>query len=66
MNHPFHKGSIDEEALMVMAEQDNNFEVEDEQTKAKPNLDTYKPHTSYPLELKRPRAKASEYDDHLL
>ena len=32
-NHPFHKGSIDEETQTVIEEQDNSFEDEEERHK---------------------------------
>ena len=47
-DHPFHWGSIERETPKVAKEQDINCEDEEEQTKAKPNPDTYKPHVPYP------------------
>ena len=34
MDHPFHKGSIDEETSTVIVEQDNSWEDEEEQARA--------------------------------
>ena len=42
------------------------MEDEEEQVKAKPNPNTYKPHVPYPVALNRPKAKSNESDDHLL
>ena len=47
-------------------EHDIDSEDEEEQTKAEPNLDTYKPPVPYPQALNRPKAKINESDDHLL
>ena len=62
-DHPFHKGSIDEETPIAVPEQDISFEDEGEQTRAEPNPNTYKPYVPYPQALNCPRAKASETDD---
>ena len=51
-DHPFHQGPIDEETLIVMAEQENCSGYEEEHMKAKPDPDAYKPHVSYPQALK--------------
>ena len=64
-DHPFHQGPIDEETPIVM-EQDIDSKDEEEQTKAEPNPDTYKPHVPYPQVLNRPRPKVTELDNHLL
>ena len=64
-DHPFHQGMIDEEIPVVIAEQDINSKEEEEQTKAEPNLYTYKPRVPYPQAINRPKAKANESDDHL-
>ena len=42
-NHPFHQGPIDQETPIFVAKQDNNSEDEEEQTKAEPSSNTYKP-----------------------
>ena len=65
-DHPFHQGTIDEEIPVAIVKQDNDYEDEEEQTKAEPNRDTYKPLVSYPQALNRPIAKVNESDDHLL
>ena len=41
-DHPFHKGSIDEETLNIMIEHNRSSEDEDESTKAEQNPSTYK------------------------
>ena len=64
-SHSFHEGLIGEETPTVV-EQDSNSEDKEEQTKAKPNPDTYKPHVPYPQGLNLPKAKVNELDDHLL
>ena len=64
--NPFHQGLMDEEIPIFVAEHDNNSEDEEEQTKAKPNLDTYKPHVPYSQALNCPKAKVNETDDHVL
>ena len=65
-DHPLHKSSIDEETPTVVVEQDSSSEDEEERVRAKPNPDTYKPHMPYTQALSKPKAKVSEYDDHLL
>ena len=47
-DHPFHHVLVDKKTLIVTAEQDNDSKDEEEQTKAEPNLDTYKPLVPYP------------------
>ena len=56
-DHPFHKGLIDEETLIIMAKRDNSFKDENEQTKGELNLDSYNPPIPYSQALNRPRAK---------
>ena len=65
-DHPIHQGPIEEEEKPIIIEHDSDLEDEEEQPKAKPNLDTYKPPVSYPQALNRPKAKNNETDDHLL
>ena len=65
-DHPLHKSSIDEETSTVVVEQDSRSKDEEEQVRAEPNPDTYKPHVPYPQALSKPRTKVSETDDHLL
>ena len=65
-DHPLHKGSIDEETPIVIEKQDNSSKDEEQQTRAEPSIDTYKPHVPYPQALNRPRAKVSETDDPVL
>ena len=65
-DHPLHKSSIDEETPTVVVEQDSNSEDEEERVRAKPNPDTYKPPIPYPQALSKPKAKVSEFDDHIL
>ena len=50
---------IDEEILVVVAEQDNNSVDEEEQTKVEPNLDTYKPPVPSPQALNGFKAKVN-------
>ena len=57
---------IDEETPVAVAEQDSDSEDEEQQSKAEPNLDTYKPHVPYPQALNRPKAKVNESNNHLL
>ena len=64
--HPLHKSSIDDETPTVVVEQDSISDDEKEQVRAEPNPDTYKPPVPYPQALSKPKAKVSEYDDHLL
>ena len=47
----------------IIVEHDINSEDDEEQTKAEPNRDTYKPHLPYPRALNRPKAKINESDD---
>ena len=54
------------EETLIIVEHDSNSEDEEEQTKVKPNPDTYKPPMSYPQALIRLKAKINESDDHLL
>ena len=63
--HPIHQGPIDEETPIIV-ERNSDSEDEEEQAKAEPNPDTYKPHVSYTQALNRPKAKISESDDNLL
>ena len=65
-NHPFHQATIDEEILVVAAMQESDSEDEEEQTKAEPNPDTYKPDVPYPQALNHPKAKVNESNNHLL
>ena len=50
------QGSINEETLIIL-EHDSDSEDEEEQTKGKPNLDTYKPLVPNPDN--RPKAKTT-------
>ena len=65
-DHPIHQGPIEEEEAPIIVEHDSDSIDEEEQTKAEPNLDTYKPPMPYPQALNRPKAKSNESDDHLL
>ena len=64
-DHLSHQGSIDEETSIII-EHDIDSEDEEEQAKAEPNPDTYKPPVPYLQALNRPKAKTNEFDDHLL
>ena len=64
-DHLIHQGPIYEETPIIV-EHDRNSEEEEEQTKAEPNPDTYKPLVPYPQALNHPKAKTNESDDHLL
>ena len=64
-DHSIHQGPIEEETPIII-EHDRNSEDEEEQVKAEPNPDTYKPHVPYPQALNHPKAKSNETDDHLL
>ena len=64
-DHPINQGSINE-ATPIIIEHDIDSYNEEEQARAEPNPDTYKPLVPYPQELNRPKAKISETDDHLL
>ena len=64
-DHPIHQGPIDEEAPIIV-EHDKDSKDDEEQAKAEPNLDTYKPHVPYPQALHHPKAKINESDDHIL
>ena len=64
-DHPIHRGSIEEETLIIV-EHDSDSEDEEEHAKAKPNPDTYKPLVPYSQPLNRPRAKSNESNHHLL
>ena len=64
---PLHKSSIEDETPTVVVEQDSSsFDDEEEQVRADPNPDTYKPPVPYPQALSKPKAKVSKSDDHLL
>ena len=52
--------------MPIIVEHDSDSEDEEEQVKAEPNLDTYKPHVPYLQALNRPKAKINESDDNLL
>ena len=65
-DHPFHQGTIEEEIPVIVAQQDIDSEDMEEQTKAKPDPDTYKPHVPYPQALNRSKAKVNESGDHIL
>ena len=65
-DHPLHKSTIDEETPTVVVEQNSSLEEEEEQVRAEPNPDTYKPLVPYLQALSKPRPKVSETDDHLL
>ena len=65
-DHPIHQGSIEDEETPIIVEHDSDSEDKEEQTKAKPNPDTYKPLVPYPQALNHPKAKTNESDDHLL
>ena len=47
-------------------EQDNDSKDREEQTKAEPNPDIYKPLVPYLQALDPPKAKVNESNDHLL
>ena len=64
--HLLHKSSIDEEIPPVKVEQYSSSKDEEEQVRAEPNPDTYKPPVPYPQALSKPRAKVSESNNHLL
>ena len=42
-DHPIHQGPTEEDEMLIIIEHDSNLEDEEEQAKAEPNLDTYKP-----------------------
>ena len=65
-DHPLHKISIDDETPTVVVEPDISSDDEEERVRVEPNPDTYKPPVSYPQALSKPKAKVSEFDDHLL
>ena len=65
-DHRIHRGPIEQEEMPIINEHDSDLEDEEEQTKAEPNPDTYKPHVPYPQALNHPKAKINETDDHLL
>ena len=65
-DHPIHQGPIEEEEVPIIVEHDNDLEDKEEQAKAEPNPDTYKPHVPYPQALNRRKAKTNETDDNLL
>ena len=56
MDHPIYQGRIEEEETPIIVKHDSDLEDDEEQAKAKPNPDTYKP-----LLLIQ-----DETDDHLL
>ena len=62
-DHPIHQGPIDEETPIIV---EHDSDLKDEQAKAEPNPDTYKPPMPYPQVLNRPKAKINESNDHLL
>ena len=64
-DHPINQGLINEETPIIV-EHACDLEDEEEQTQVEPNPDTYKPLVPYPQELKCPKAKTNESDDHLL
>ena len=43
MDHPIHQGRIEEEETPIIVKHDSDLEDDEEQAKAKPNPDTYKP-----------------------
>ena len=47
-DHPFHKGLVNEETPIDVAEQDSSSKDEEEHIKAEPNLDTCMPSVPYP------------------
>ena len=61
-DHPINQGPIMEDTPIIF-EDDSDSEDDEEQTKAEPNPDTYKPHVPYPRALNRPKAKINESDD---
>ena len=65
-DHPIHQGPIEEEEAPIIVKQYSDSEDEEEQARAKPNLDTYKPPVPYPQALNRPKAKTNEIDDNLI
>ena len=65
-DHPIHQGLIEEEEAPIIVEHDIDLEDEEEQAKAEPNPDTYKPHVPYPQALNCPKAKNNKTDEHLL
>ena len=64
-DHRIHQGLIEEETPIIV-EHHNDLEDKEEKAKAKPKLDTYKPHVPYPQALNRHKSKINETDDHLL
>ena len=64
-DHPINQGSIFEETPIIV-EHDSDLEDEEEQTKAEPNLDIYKPPVPYPQALNWLKAKICESNDNLL
>ena len=64
-DHHIHQG-LRMEDTPIIVEHDSDSKDEEEQTKAEPNRDTYKPHMPYPQALNRPKAKINESNDHLL
>ena len=65
-DHHIHQGLIEGDEAPIIVEQNSDWKEEEEQTKADPNLDTYKPPMPYPQALNCPKAKSNETDDHLL
>ena len=65
-DHPLHKSSINDEPPTVIVEADSSSDDDEERVRVEPNPDTYKPPVPYPQELSKPKAKVSEFDDHLL
>ena len=64
-DHLIDQGLIIEDTPNII-EHNSDSEDEEEQTKAEPHPDTYKPHVPYPQALNRLKAKTNESDDHLL
>ena len=64
-DHPIHQGPIIEDTPNIV-EHYNNWEDEEEQAKAIPNLDKYKPLVPYPQAFNHPKAKTNESNNHLL
>ena len=65
-DHPLHKSLIDDGTPIVVVEQDSSSDDEEERVRPEPNPNTYKPPVPYPQALSKPKAKVSEFDDHLL
>ena len=65
-DHPLHKSLIADETPTVVVEPYSSSDDEEERVRVELNPDTYKPPVPYPQALSKPKAKFSEFDDHLL